>query len=114
MNPNFSNVVRAGMFAMMISGPAWAASEFEGVWKVTDTTGKAYEITLAPDGSANGTQEAGQAGTWKAEGEAVVIEWKSGWTTKISKSDGGYVKTAFKKGEGDGKPGKSSPAEKVK
>lgn len=114
MHPKHSYVVRAGMFAMMISGPAWAASEFEGVWKVTDNAGKPYEISLAADGTAKGTQEPGQAGTWKSEGGTAVIEWKSGWTTTIAKRDDGYVKSAFKKGESEAKSSATSPAEKLK
>ena len=37
-------------------------------------------------------------GTWKEEGGAAVITWKSGWITKIAKEGDKFVKTAFKKG----------------
>ena len=89
--------------------------KFEGKWKVADSSGKDYEITLAADGSAAGTQQEGQKGTWKEDGSAVVISWDTGWTTVISKEGGKYKKTAFKKGEPvTGTPTNSSPAEKVK
>jgi hypothetical protein len=106
----------AGLLALaMTASVALAASEFVGSWKVADTSGKDYEITLAADGSAKGTQQEGQVGTWKEEGSSVVISWDTGWTTKISKEGGKYKKTAFKKGEPlDGTPTNSSPAEKVK
>jgi hypothetical protein len=97
------------------AGASLAGSEFEGVWKVADSSGKDYEITIAADGTAAGTQQEGQKGTWKEEGAAVVIAWDTGWTTKISKDNGKFKKTAFKKGEPvTGTPTNSSPAEKVK
>ena len=89
---------------------------FEGTWKVADTAGKAFEITLASDGSAKANRaDEGMTGTWKEEGSAAVITWNDGWTTKISKDGEKYTKTAFKKGEPmDGKPANSSAAEKAK
>ncbi len=106
----------AGLLALAITATAGlAASEFEGKWKVADTTGKAFEIMLAADGSATGTQQEGQKGTWKEEGSAAIITWDTGWTTKISKDGDKFRKTAFKKGEPlTGTPTNSSPAEKVK
>lgn len=106
----------AGALALVISAAAsFAGSEFEGTWKVADTAGKNYEITLAADGTAKGTQQEGQKGTWKAEGSAAIISWDTGWTTKISKDGDKFKKTAFKKGEPlTGTPTNSSPAEKVK
>jgi len=106
----------AGLMALALAaGSALAASEFEGKWKVADTGGKAYEITLAADGSATGTQQEGQKGTWKEEGSAAIISWDTGWTTKISKDGDKFKKSAFKKGEPlSGTPTNSSPAEKVK
>jgi hypothetical protein len=92
-----------------------AASEFEGVWKVTDTAGKPFEITLSADGTAKGTQEEGMTGTWKVDGKTAVITWNTGWTTKITKDGNKYTKSAYKKGESpDGKPANTSAAEKVK
>lgn len=105
----------AGLAALAaITGMALAASEFDGTWNVTDSGGKAFEITLAGDGSAKADRGGeGMTGSWKAEGSAAVITWNTGWTTKIEKSGSGYKKTAFKKGEAE-KPANSSAAEKVK
>ena len=105
--------------AVLVAGAmtvaALAAGQFEGTWKVADTSGKAFEITLAGDGSAKADREdEGMTGTWKEEGSAAVITWDTGWTTKISKDGDKYTKTAFKKGEATGKPANSSAAEKVK
>ena len=70
-----------------------AASQFEGKWNVADTAGKAFEITLAGDGSAKANRDAeGMTGTWKEEGSAAVITWDTGWTTKISKDGNKYTK----------------------
>ncbi|HVQ11220.1 MAG TPA: hypothetical protein VMS19_04885 [Methyloceanibacter sp.] len=42
-----------------------------------------------------------------------MISWTSGWTTKIAKEGGKFVKTAFKKGAPlDGPPTNSSDAVK--
>ncbi len=49
---------------------------------------------------------------WKEEAGAPVINWNTGWTTKISKDDSKYTKTAFKKGEA--KPANSSAGEKIR
>jgi hypothetical protein len=90
-------------------------SGFEGVWKVEDTDGKPFQITLSADGSAKGDRAGeGLSGTWKEEGEAAVIHWDSGWTTKILKEGGEYKKVAFDKGKPlDGTPSNSSKAQKV-
>ena len=53
----------------LTSATSLAASPFEGKWKVQDTKGNPFEITLSDDGSAKGDREGeGLAGTWKAEG----------------------------------------------
>ena len=102
--------------ALALTGVAsFAASQFVGTWKVADTAGKAFEITLGTDGSAKADRGEGMTGIWKEEGAAAVITWDTGWTTKISKDGDKYTKSAFKKGEpSDGKPTNSSAAEKIK
>ena len=109
-------VLTAAAVVAMTAVASLAASQFEGTWKVADTAGKAFEITLGGDGSAKANRDAeGMTGTWKEEGSAAVITWDTGWTTKISKDGDKYTKTAFKKGEPmDGKPANSSAAEKAK
>ncbi len=101
-------------FALALTAVAGlAASEFEGVWAVTASDGKPFEITLTADGKATGTHEEAMAGTWKQEGDSAVISWDTGWTTKITKQGDGYVKTAFDKGKPlDGPPTNTSEAQK--
>ena len=100
--------------ALMISG-SLGASAFEGVWKVKDAAGKPFEITLSADGAAKATRGEGMTGAWKEEGNAAVITWSTGWTTKISKENGHYKKTAYPKGQSlDAAPVDSSDAERVK
>jgi hypothetical protein len=54
-------------------------------------------------------------GTWKEEGNAAVITWKTGWTTKITNEGGQYRKTAYRKGQAlDAPPDNSSDAERAK
>ena len=111
-----TSVLTAGVILAMTAATSLAASQFEGTWKVADTDGKGFEITLTSDGSATASRAGeGMKGTWKEEGSAAVITWETGWTTKISKDGDKYTKTAFKKGEPmDGKPANSSAAEKAK
>ena len=106
----------AAVFAIAITTLAsLAASDFEGVWKVTDTAGKPFEITLSADGTAQANRGEGMTGTWKEEGAAAVITWKTGWTTKIEKDGDHYKKTAYGKGQPlDGPPANSSDAQKAK
>ena len=57
----------------------------------------------------------GMTGTWKEEGNAAVITWKTGWTTKITNEGGQYKKTAYRKGQPlDAPPDNSSDAERAK
>ena len=87
----------------LASAVAFAASPFEGKWKVQDTKGNPFEITLSEDGSAMGSRSGeGLSGTWKAEGDSAVITWQWGWTTKITKQGDQFKKTAFDKGKAEG------------
>ena len=91
------------------------ATEFQGVWKVADSDGKPFQITLSADGSAKADRAGeGMTGTWKEEGGAAVIKWDTGWTTKITKEGDKYKKTAFDKNTPTtGAPTNGSDAEKV-
>jgi hypothetical protein len=92
----------------------WAGA-FEGVWKVKDTAGQPFEITLSSGGIAKATRGEGMTGTWKEEGNAAVITWNTGWTTKITKEGNQYKKTAYRKGQAlDAPPANSSDAERAK
>ena len=54
-------------------------------------------------------------GTWKEEGNAAVITWDTGWTTKIIKEGNQYKKAAYRKGHAlDAAPANSSDAERAK
>jgi hypothetical protein len=112
---NATSAVMAAVFAVGMTVACFAASEFEGVWKVMDTAGKPFEITLAADGTAKASRGEGMVGTWKQGDKAAVITWKTGWTTKITKDGDNYKKTAYGKGQPpDGPPANSSAAEKIK
>ena len=75
------------------------AGEYEGKWLLNDTHGKPFEAVFSKDGTASGTHgDAMKHGTWKEENGAIVILWKTGWTTRIEKKGDKYVKTAFKPG----------------
>ncbi len=104
----------AAILAIGLSAAAtFAASSFEGTWKVEDTQGKPFQIVLSADGKAKGDRAGeGLAGTWKADGDSAVIEWESGWTTKITKDGSTYTKTAIEKGKAVSTDG-ATPAEKV-
>jgi hypothetical protein len=92
----------------------FAAGEFAGTWKVKDTGGKDFNITLGADGTATSDRAAKpMKGTWKEDGGAAVITWDTGWITKIAKEGTGYKKTAYKK-DATGTPKNSTDAEKVK
>jgi hypothetical protein len=104
--------IGAGAFALTIAmGAALAAEGLAGKYETTDTNGKPFTISLAEDGTATGNRaEEGLQGKWKADGNAAVITWDSGWVTKITKEGDSYKKSAEK----DGKPaGSPSDAKKV-
>jgi hypothetical protein len=103
------------IFVAVTSLTTLAASAFEGVWKVKDTAGKPFEITLSNGGAAKATRGEGMIGTWKEEGNAAVITWDTGWTTKIIKEGNQYKKAAYRQGQAsDAAPANSSDAERVK
>ena len=66
-----------GLLFVVTSFAALAASAFEGVWKVKDTAGHPFEITLSSDGAAKATRGEGMTGTWKEEGNSAVITWNT-------------------------------------
>ncbi len=92
------------------------AGEFDGTWKLKDTNGKPFEVTLNSDGTASGTLEMlTDQGSWKEDNGSAVIQWKTGWTTKITKKGKKYIKSAFKPGIPlNGKPTNTSEAKKSK
>ena len=92
---------------------ALAATEFEGTWNTQDTKGNPLKITLSDDGKATGDrEEEGLTGTWKAEGDSAVINWDSGWVTKIIEQSDKFQKQAFEKGDAEGTPTHTADAQK--
>jgi hypothetical protein len=93
---------------------AIAANQFEGTWMTQDTKGKSFHITLSPNGNAKGErQDEGLTGTWKAEGDSVVINWDSGWVTKLTKQGDKFTKQTFAKGQEGGTPSHTADAQKM-
>jgi hypothetical protein len=113
-----TTLILAAAFALTIAGcsPPAAKSDFAGTWKVSDTSGKPFEIVLADGGTASANRS-GEAlsGTWKEDNGAAVITWSEGWTTKIAKEGDAYKKMAWDKGVSmDKPPTNTSAAEKAK
>ena len=105
----------AVIFALALTtASAIAASQFDGTWMTQDTKGKSFHITLSPDGKAKGErQDEGLTGTWKAEGDSAVINWYSGWVTKITKQGDKFTKQTFEKGQTSGAPSHTADAQKM-
>jgi hypothetical protein len=106
-----------GLAAAVVINPAasLAASEFEGTWKVKDTAGKPFEITLSGNAAAKADRGDGMSGTWKEEGKTATISWNTGWITKITNEGGRFKKSAYRKGQSlDSAPANTSDAEKIK
>lgn len=86
--------------------------EFVGTWVVSDSNGKPFEITLSASGAAEAERDGnGMTGTWDTAGVSAVISWDTGWTTKITRTGDGYVKTAY--APTAAAPTNTSAAEKV-
>lgn len=111
-----TTAVLAAVFAIaMTTFFSLAASDFEGLWKVKDTAGQPFEITLSSGGAAKASRGEGMVGTWKEEGNTAVITWNTGWTTKIAKEGDQYKKTAYGRGQPlSGPPTNSTDAQRVK
>jgi hypothetical protein len=102
-------------FALAMTGAVtFAASDFVGKWKTTDSQGKPFTIWLSDDGKAKGDlarNNKGLAGMWKEEGNSAVITWDSGWTSTITKEGNSYKKAATENGKPAGKPAEAQKVE---
>jgi hypothetical protein len=109
---SFGKALAGAAFALALSSVVgFAASDFAGTWKVQDSKGNPFQITLSEDGTAKGDRSGeGLTGTWKEKENSAVIKWDSGWTTKITKDGNQYKKTASEKGKPEGA---ASDAQKV-
>jgi hypothetical protein len=110
-----TTVILAMVFAVAIAACSNSTpSQYAGVWKVKDTSGTPFEITLSSDGTASANRSGeGMTGTWKDENGTAVVTWSDGWTTKITKEGDVYKKTAYEKDQ-SAPPTNTSDAEKVK
>ena len=109
-----ASVLAAVLFAFSLTAATtFAATQFEGTWNTQDTKGNTLKITLSADGKATGDRAGeGLAGTWKAEGDSVMINWDSGWVTKIVKQGDKFQKQAFEEGA-SGTPAHTAEAQKM-
>ncbi len=104
----------AAALVAVLSGSAFAG-DWAGKYVTEDTKGNEMRITLGGDGAAAGLKHGKNLnGTWTDEEGAAVIEWSTGWTTKLSKDGDTYIKSAYRPGTQieDG-PTHKGPAEKV-
>jgi hypothetical protein len=117
VSSKLASVVVTALFVLTLTAASVvAASEFEGAWLTQDTKGNPFKITLSADGKAIGDRaDEGLKGTWKAEGDSAVINWDTGWVTKIVKQGDKFQKQAFEKGSASGgAPTHSAEAQKQK
>lgn len=87
----------SNFLAMVVpAGENLAESEFLGTWRVEDTHGQPFDITLSASGTAEAIRaDEGMSGTWTEEDNSAVITWDTGWTTKITRTGDAYIKTAY-------------------
>lgn len=87
----------SNFLAMVVpAGDNPVESEFTGTWRVEDSNGQEFDISLLPSGTAEATRAGeGMSGTWAEEDRSAVITWDTGWTTKITRTGDAYVKTAY-------------------
>ena len=90
--------VAADVVAVLTCG-AGLANDWVGKYMTEDTKGNPMAITLADKGKATG-EKLGHvlSGNWMNEGDAAVIKWNTGWTTKLAKDGDRYKKTAYRAG----------------
>lgn len=114
MTKTIATLTMASLAALATACSGGDGDEFAGTWKVSDSAGQPFEITLADDGKASASRAGeGMSGSWKRDGGAAVIAWDTGWTTKIQKDGNKFSKVAYEKGGTSGEPKNTSAAEKV-
>jgi len=60
-----------GRFVLRAAFPHRNGKPLRGVWKVKNTVGRPFEITLSTGGAAKASRRAGMTGTWKEEGDST-------------------------------------------
>lgn len=90
-------------------------SGWAGNWKVADTQGQTFYITLNDDGTAAATRTGGPtAGVWSVVEDTVYISWNNGWKATIVKEGDAFKKSAFEPGvRFSDPPTNTSAAQKV-
>ena len=113
MRKNIGKMAFAALLMAGMASPAFAG-DWLGIWKVSDTQGESYFIAIFPDGKAASTHSGGISGNWKGQGNAIEVEWATGWKAKLLHEGKKTVKQAFKPGQSfSDKPATVTPAEKV-
>ncbi|MBN8911927.1 MAG: hypothetical protein J0H65_07685 [Rhizobiales bacterium] len=88
-------------------------SDFVGTWLVQDSSGQPFTIRLEVSGAATANRAGeGMNGTWDLDGVSAVIAWDTGWTTKITRTEDGFTKTAYDSTAAA--PTNTSAAEKIR
>jgi len=110
-----AGLVVAAVFAVALSiGTAQAGTDFTGKWMTTDTMGHPMQIDLYANGNARAIRPGERLnGRWAAGKKFAVINWTSGWTTKIVKRGRKFKKFAYSNSEAKGRPVNKALAVKV-
>jgi hypothetical protein len=93
-----ADIARIEFNAATSSAPMMGSARFLGQWKVGDSTGGTFFITLKPDGVAEKTLGS-HGGTWTVVGGEARISWEDGWHDVIRKVGGAYRKVAYEPGK---------------
>jgi hypothetical protein len=110
-----SGLATAAIVFVGLSAPAFAAVDFTGTYRTTDTQGQPMQITLGANGKAWGKRPGEKMkGAWAAGKHYALINWSTGWSTKLVKRGDHFKKLAYAKGEEPkGKPVNKARAVKV-
>jgi len=112
--PEKTNELQAKLATWRKSVLAKLPFECVGVWKVADSAGKTFHITVKEDGTATTDWEGGEQGVWEVEGQTIHVRYTDGWHDILMKDGDGYKKIAFGPGMPlDGKPENTTPAVRV-
>ena len=105
--------IAAALVVMSFAGHA--ADGLLGTWRVSDSQGTPFEITLLADGKATSTLHPDQTDTWTEQGSAAVITWSTGWISRTGKADDHYMHAAYRRGQSPNTPpNHASDAEKMR
>lgn len=87
---------------------------YVGYWKVSDTKGDNYYITLSSSRNATSTYRNGEKGKWSLMGDRAVVTWRDGWKAMFYRDGKDFKVRTFAPGvDIESKPYHVSFAEKV-